>query len=87
MSIATGRAGAHEQRSAIVEMKKVNAGKLRAIGYDIPARLLRVEFDDGRIIEFSSVPQETWRRLSTSGSMWSYFRDNIEEDYGAKRIR
>jgi hypothetical protein len=70
-----------------MEMKQVNAGKLRAIGYDAGARLLRVEFDDRRRVDYAGVPQETWRRLSTAGSMWSYFRDNIEDEYTAKRIK
>ncbi len=70
-----------------MDMKNVNAGKLRAIGYDASARVLRVEFDDGKNIEYAGVPQETYRRLSTSGSMWSYFRDNIDEEYTAKRIK
>ncbi len=30
-----------------MEMMKVNAGKLRAIGYDTKTRALRVEMDDG----------------------------------------
>ncbi len=70
-----------------MEMKQVNAGKLRAIGYDAGTRILRVEFDDRKLVEYAGVPQETWRRLSTSGSMWSYFRDNIEDEHTAKRIK
>lgn len=70
-----------------MEMKKVNAGKLRAIGYDAGSRVLRVEFDDGKVLEYQGVPQETWRRLSTAGSMWSYFRDSIEDEYAAKRVK
>ncbi|MBZ0133750.1 MAG: KTSC domain-containing protein [Rhodocyclaceae bacterium] len=70
-----------------MEMKQVNAGKLRAIGYDAGARILRVEFDDRRLMEYAGVPQECWRRLSTSGSMWSYFRDAIEDEYAARRIK
>lgn len=68
-------------------MKKVSAGKLRAIGYDAASRTLQVEFDTGSIVQFGGVPQEAFRRLSSSGSMWSYFRDNIEEEYAAKRVR
>ena len=30
-----------------MEMKRVNAGKLRSIGYDQRERILRVELDDG----------------------------------------
>jgi hypothetical protein len=70
-----------------MEMKQVNAGKLRAIGYDAGGRTLRVEFDDRRVVEYAGVPSETWRRLSTSGSVWSCFRDTIEDEYAAKRIK
>lgn len=70
-----------------IEMKKVSSGKLRAIGYDAGARVLQVEFDDGRLVQYQSVGQELWRRLSTSSSMSSYFRDNIEEEFTARRVR
>ena len=33
-----------------MEMKRINAGKLRAIGYEARERVLRVEFDDGTAI-------------------------------------
>lgn len=68
-----------------MEMKKVNAGKLRAIGYDPRERMLRVEFDDGSAIDYSGVGAEVWRKLSTSGSAWSYYRDNIEEEFSGRR--
>ncbi len=70
-----------------MEMKQVSAGKLRAIGYDAGSRTLRVEFDDRRVLEYANVPSEAWRRLSSSAAMWSYFRDNIDEEFVAKRIR
>lgn len=70
-----------------MEMKKINAGKLRAIGYDRKERALRVEFDDGSAIDYAGVGEDVWRKLSTSGSAWSYYRDNIEEDYAGRRGR
>jgi hypothetical protein len=68
-------------------MKAVNAGSLRAIGYDEPNRLLRVELTSGGLVEYSGVSSDTWRRFSSSGSMWSFFRDNIEENYSERRVR
>jgi hypothetical protein len=70
-----------------MEMKTVNAGSLRAIGYDESNRALRVELGNGTLIEYSGVSADTWRRLSTSASMWSFFRDNIEENYPERRVR
>jgi hypothetical protein len=68
-----------------MEMKRINAGKLRAIGYDARERILRVEFDDGSAIDYSNVGTEVWRKLSTSGAAWSYYRDNIEEEFTGRR--
>lgn len=70
-----------------MEMKKINAGKLRAIGYDARERVLRVEFDDGSAIDYSGVGRELWQRFSTSGSAWSFYRDNIEEEFAGTRGR
>jgi len=70
-----------------MEMKKINAGKLRAIGYDPRERVLRVEFDDGSAIDYAGVGSEVWRRFSSSGAVWSFYRDNIEEEFTGKRGR
>ncbi len=68
-----------------MEMKRINAGKLRAIGYDQRERILRVELDDGTAIDYSGVGQEVFRKLSSSASQWSYYRDNIEEEFSGRR--
>lgn len=70
-----------------MEMKKINAGKLRAIGYDRRERILRVELEDGTAIDYSGVGEEVWRRFSTSGAAWSFYRDNIEEEFAGRQGR
>jgi hypothetical protein len=69
-----------------MEMKKLNSGKLRAAGYDARARRLRVQLDDGSTLEYSGVGEEIWRRLSSSAAAWSYYRDNVEEEFTARRV-
>ncbi len=69
-----------------MEMKKISSGKLRAIGYDSRARVLQIQLDDGTTLQYSGVGEEMWRRLSSSGSAWSYYRDNIEEEFTARRV-
>lgn len=68
-----------------MEMKRISSGKLCAIGYEPRTRTLRVEFTDGSTIDYAGVGDEVWRRLSTSGSAWSYYRDNIEEEFTGRR--
>jgi len=69
-----------------MDMTPINSGRLRAIGYDARARLLRVQLADGSTLEYSGVGDEAWRRLSTSAAAWSYYRDNIEEEFTARRV-
>jgi hypothetical protein len=71
---------------ATMEMRRITSGRLRAIGYDAGARTLRVQFDDGSTLEYSGVSQEIWRRLSTSTSAWSVYRDSIEEEFTGRRV-
>ncbi len=70
-----------------MEMKKLQGGSLRAAGYDPKTRMLRVELTSGSILEHTGVGEEAWRRLMSSASAWSYYRDNIEEEFPAKRVR
>jgi hypothetical protein len=70
-----------------MDMKRINAGKLRAIGYDARERILRVEFDDGSAIDYANVGSDVWKRFSTSGAAWSFYRDNIEEEFAGTRGR
>ena len=68
-----------------MEMKRLTGGSLRAAGYDERNQTLRVELTAGTF-EYTGVSPEVWRRLSTSSSPWSYFRDNVEEEFVAKRV-
>jgi len=67
-------------------MKRLTGGNLRAAGHDERRRVLVVELTSGTF-EYSGVTAETWRRMASASSPWSFFRDNIEEEYPAKRIR
>ncbi|MEP7154774.1 MAG: KTSC domain-containing protein [Betaproteobacteria bacterium] len=69
-----------------MEMKKVSAGNLRAIGYDDKRKVVVVEQSSGTF-EYANVSAEVWRRFSTASSLMSFFKDTIEEDYQKRRIK
>ena len=69
-----------------MEMKRMSGGSLRSAGYDEREQTLRVGLTAGTF-EYKGVSPEVWRRFSTASSPWSYFRDNIEEEFAAKRVR
>lgn len=69
-----------------MDMTRINSGKLRAIGYDPKERVLQVQLDDGNTLQYSGVGDDLWRRLRSSGAAWSFYRDNIEEEFAVKRV-
>ncbi|MDR0588372.1 MAG: KTSC domain-containing protein [Burkholderiales bacterium] len=69
-----------------MEMKKLSGGNLRAAGYDEKEQRLVVELNAGTFA-FERVSKNTWIRFIGASSPWSFFRDNIEEEYAVKRIK
>jgi hypothetical protein len=70
-----------------MERMKVSADKIRSVGYDAGAQVLEIEFSDGRIVQYSRVPSEVHRRLIAAPTIVSYFRDHVEDEYTARRLR
>lgn len=58
---------------------------MRSNGRDVRTRILHVQLDDDTTLQYSAVGEETRRKLSTASSAWSYYRDNIEEEFTTKR--
>ena len=70
-----------------MERKRLNASNMRSAGYDPRSRVLEIEFSSGAIYQYAGVSEEIHRRLMNSPSPGSYFRDQIEESFTAKRLR
>lgn len=70
-----------------MERKKVNASKIRSVGYDPRTRVLEVEFTHGGIVQYSGVSDEIHRRLMGAPSPGSFFEDQIDENFPSKTIR
>ena len=69
-----------------MDMKRLSGGNLRAAGYDDKNRVLVVELTSGTF-QYAGVTADMWRRFAGASSPWSFFRDNIDEEFPAKRIR
>jgi len=70
-----------------MERKRLNSSNLRSAGYDARNRILEIEFSSGSITQYSGVSEEVYRRLMNAPTPGSYFRDEIEESFSAKRVR
>ena len=69
-----------------MEMKRLNGQGLKAAGYDERNRKLVVETSTGTF-EYANVSPEIYRRLMTSPTPASYYKETIEEDFTARRIK
>ena len=68
-----------------MERKPIRRGGIRSAGYDRNTRILEVEFDSGAIVRHSGVGEEIARRFLASAAPASYYKDNIEEEFPARR--
>lgn len=64
-----------------MERQPLRGGGLRAAGYDAERRVLEVELANGNLVEYAGVGREIARRFLASAAPWSYFRDNIDEEF------
>ena len=69
-----------------MEMKRLNGQGLKAAGYDERNRKMVVETSTGTF-EYANVSPEIYRRLMTSPSPASYYKETIEEDFTGRRVR
>ena len=69
-----------------MEMKRLNASGLKAVGYDERSRKLVVETTTGTF-EYANVSPEIFRRLVSSPTPSSYYKESIEEEFTARRIK
>lgn len=70
-----------------IERKPIRRGGIRSAGYDSRARVLEIEFDNGQVLQYTAVGDEIARRLLSSSSPGSYYRDNIEEEFSSRRVK
>lgn len=70
-----------------MDRKKVSSSSIRSVGYDERSRTLEIEFSSGSIMQYANVPSEVYRRFLAAPTLTSFFRDNIEEEYTARRAR
>jgi hypothetical protein len=69
-----------------MEMKRLNATGLKSAGYDERNRKLVIETTSGTF-EYANVSPEIYRRLMSSPSPASYFKDAIEEEFTPRRVK
>ena len=70
-----------------MDRKRISASNLRSVGYDPAQQLLEIEFSSGSIYQYSGVSPEVYRRFVNAPSPGSFYQDQIEENFTARRVR
>ncbi|HUL40286.1 MAG TPA: KTSC domain-containing protein [Burkholderiales bacterium] len=70
-----------------MERKSVSSSTIRSVGYEAGSQTLEIEFTSGSIYQYSRVSPEIYRKLMAAPAIASYFKDNIEEEFTARRVR
>lgn len=68
-----------------MERRALKGGRLRSGAYDDREQRLELEFVDGSVQVYKSVPAEVWRRLLASPNPASFHEDRIAEEYPVER--
>ena len=71
----------------MMERKRVNSSKVRAVGYDEKSQTLEVELSNGQVWQYSKVYPEVVRRFMAAPNPTSFFDDKIEEEYTPKPVK
>jgi KTSC domain len=69
-----------------VRREPVVSTNLRSVGYDEDPQTLEVEFANGEVYEYQSVPEAVHRSLMQAPSKGTYFNRYIKERYVFRRV-
>lgn len=69
-----------------IKMNKVKSSNVDMVGYDEITKVMRIQFLDGRIYEYSGMPKLIYDTLKNSNSIGGYINRNLKT-YSYKRIK
>lgn len=69
-----------------MQREPVISSNLASVGYHRESRTLEVEFKDGRIYQYSDVPEAAYLGLMSAPSHGKYFHQYIRDVYTYRRI-
>ncbi|HEV7453762.1 MAG TPA: KTSC domain-containing protein [Candidatus Saccharimonadales bacterium] len=59
----------------------VNSTNIITVGYDADSKTLEVEFQSGKIYQYSDVPEDIYQELMAASSKGQFFHDNVMNQY------
>jgi hypothetical protein len=65
---------------------QVQSSNLKSVGYDADTKTLEVEFHDGSLYQYYSVPAVVHRDLLNASSIGQYFSYFIKTTYRSRKV-
>ncbi len=70
-----------------MERKPIHSSQFKSAGYDPDKRILEIEFSTGSVLQFGGVSRQTADDFMRASSPQSFYRDRIEEEYTATKVK
>ena len=70
-----------------IKRDPVSSTSLKSVGYDEDTEELEIEFNDGRLYQYFSVPSNEYENFMNASSLGRYFVKNIRNNYSFNRIK
>jgi hypothetical protein len=64
----------------------VQSRNLKSVGYDEKLKILEIEFHEGRIYQYSNVPEDIYSNLMNALSKGTFHHRFIKNNYSYRRI-
>ena len=69
-----------------MERTPVSSSDIASIGYDEDSQILEIEFNNGSVYQYSSVPTGEHDGIMNAGSKGKYFHANIKNRYSFVKL-
>jgi KTSC domain len=74
------------EESDSIAMLPVNSSMANTVGYDEDNHILQVEFQNGRIYQYSGVEEDTWEDFCQADSMGRFYNQEIKGKYDSQKF-
>jgi hypothetical protein len=69
-----------------MERQPVTSRSLRSVGYDPSSKVLEIEFNNGRVYQYSGMPETQYRALLAASSLGAFFNAEIKDHYTTRKV-
>ncbi|MEO8677419.1 MAG: KTSC domain-containing protein [Vicinamibacterales bacterium] len=70
-----------------MERRAVQSSMIRSWAFDEPSGILELEFTNGRIYQYTNVPEFLAKGFDVAASKGQYFQSRIDGRYAAQEVR